>query len=35
MVQETMKLKRKAKSDAYHADKDLQDQLREIEEVRD
>lgn len=32
-VEETLKQKRKAKSDAYHSEKDLQEQLREIEEA--
>lgn len=33
MVEETFKQKRKAKSEAYHSERDLQDQLREIEEA--
>lgn len=32
-VEETLKQKRKAKSDTYHSEKDLQEQLREIEEA--
>lgn len=34
MVEETFKQKRKAKADAMTSDRELQDQLREIEEVR-
>uniref|UniRef100_K3WLJ6 Matrin-type domain-containing protein n=1 Tax=Globisporangium ultimum (strain ATCC 200006 / CBS 805.95 / DAOM BR144) TaxID=431595 RepID=K3WLJ6_GLOUD len=33
LVEETLKQKRKAKSEAYHSERDLQDQLREIEEA--
>lgn len=33
-VEENFKQKRKAKSDAAASDRELQDQLREIEEVR-
>ncbi|KAF1331571.1 hypothetical protein FI667_g4121, partial [Globisporangium splendens] len=32
-VEETLKQKRKAKSEAYHSERDLQDQLRAIEEA--